>query len=90
MKKNLLTLALILVAVSLFAQWTDETDVNTLVAATEAEDMQAVGTSDGKTYVAYWHNLPAPEYYEMRLQLLDENGYPLFGPEECWSTTSCR
>ncbi|MCB9284576.1 MAG: PKD domain-containing protein [Lewinellaceae bacterium] len=81
MKNSVLTLALLLATVSLFAQWTNETDVNTLVAATEAEDMQSAGTSDGKTYVAYWHNLPGPEYYEMRLQLLDENGYPLFGPE---------
>lgn len=66
--------------ISAFAQWTDQTDVNTMVSLASTSDMQAIGTSDGKTYVAFWHEVPAPVNYEMRLQLLDAQGNPLFGP----------
>lgn len=36
-----------------FAQWTIDTDVNTLVADSRGEDLQAIGTSDGKTFVVF-------------------------------------
>lgn len=80
MKKFILIVTLFLASCSLYAQWTSDTDLNTPVAAVQTGDLQSVGTSDGKTYVAYWHDVPAPQYYEMRLQLLDENGIQLFGP----------
>ena len=35
------------------AQWTTDTEVNTLVSNTESGDMQAIGTSEGKTYVIF-------------------------------------
>ncbi len=80
--KNILTLLLSLFAgFSLSAQWTTDTEVNTLAASQETGDMQSLGTSDGKTYIAFWHDVPAPQYYEMRLQLLDENGIAQFGPD---------
>lgn len=81
MKKLLLLTAITLFSCSLFAQWTTDTDANTLVAASVTGDMQSIGTSDGKTYVAFWHDVPAPQYYEMRLQLMDKDGNQLFGPE---------
>jgi hypothetical protein len=81
MKKFNLTIGLVLAAGILLAQWTPDTELNTLVASSETGDIQAVATSDGKTYVAFWHDVPAPQFYEMRLQLLDADGYALFGPE---------
>lgn len=81
MKKTILIALLTLVGYALSAQWTNNTDLNTLVAASRTGDMQSIGTSDGKTYVAFWHEVPEPIYYELRLQLLDEQGNQLFGPE---------
>lgn len=81
MTKLYAILALTLSTLSLSAQWTSNTSLNTLVAGAQTSDIEAVGTSDGKTYVAFWHDVPAPAYYEMRLQLLDQNGNPLFGAE---------
>ena len=81
MKKTILVSALFLVVSALSAQWTNNTDENTLVANSVTGDMQSIATSDGKTYVAFWHEVPAPQYYELRLQLLDAQGYQLFGPE---------
>ena len=63
------------------AQWTADTEINTTVATSATGDMQSVGTSDGRTWVAFWHDLPAPKYYEMRLQLLDQSGNRVFGEE---------
>jgi hypothetical protein len=63
------------------AQWTADTETNTTVATSATGDMQSVGTSDGRTWVAFWHDLPAPKYYEMRLQLLDQSGNRVFGEE---------
>ena len=62
-------------------QWTTDTDVNTLVAETESEDMQAIGTSDGQTYVVFWKSVGSPTNYELRLQLLDAIGNRQFGSE---------
>lgn len=81
MKSALLFLICCLASGSLLAQWTTDTEINTTVASSATGDMMSVGTSDGKTYVAFWHDVPAPQYYEMRLQLLDENGNRLFGEE---------
>ncbi len=64
-----------------FAQWTIDTDVNTLVADSRGEDLQAIGTSDGKTFVVFWKVVPPPTNYELRVQLLDENGVQQFGPD---------
>ena len=64
-----------------FAQWTIDTSVNTLVADSRGEDLKSVGTTDGKTYVVFWKVVPAPINYELRIQLLDENGVQQFGPD---------
>ena len=81
MKKFILIHTFFLVSCTLFAQWTSNTELNTLAANSKTGDIQSVSTSDGKTFIAWWHDVPAPKYYEMRLQLLDENGFQLFGPE---------
>lgn len=61
------------------AQWVTNTAVNTPVSSSVTEDVKSVRGSDGSTYVAYWHNVPAPQYYEMRLQKLDSSGVQQFG-----------
>lgn len=64
-----------------FAQWTTDTSVNTLVVDSRGEDLKSIGTTDGKTYVVFWKVVPAPINYELRIQLLDENGVQQFGPD---------
>lgn len=81
MKSTLLFLAFCLAFSPLNAQWTTNTEANTTVSTLQTGDMQSVGTSDGRTWVAYWHDVPAPKYYEMRVQLLDQNGNRVFGDE---------
>lgn len=58
------------------AQWTDDYEINTLVASGPTEDIQSVGTNDGKTYVIFWD---ISNGYELRAQLLDENGEKMLG-----------
>ncbi len=66
-------------ATALSAQWTNDTYVNTNAASGAAGDMQSLGTSDGLTYVAFWHNIASPTNYEMRLQVLDADGNKTLG-----------
>lgn len=65
----------LLVSINITAQWTSETDINTLVTADSSEDMKAVSTSDGYTYVVYWKDSDL----ELRLQVLDSSGNKLLG-----------
>jgi len=81
MKKFTTLIALVFALQFCFAQWNPDTALNTLVADSSAGDMQAIGTSDGKTYVVFWKVVPPPNNYELRVQLLNENGVQLFGPD---------
>jgi hypothetical protein len=63
------------------AQWTTDTDVNTLVAESEGGDMKAIGASDGKTYVVFWKSVSPPTNYELRMQVLDVDGTQLLGSD---------
>lgn len=63
------------------AQWTTDTDANTLVAESGEFDVQANGTSDGQTYVVYWKNVGAPVNIELRMQVMDANGNRKFGDD---------
>jgi len=90
MKRNLLKSlrnAVLIISVilwtstSIFSQWTSDTDVNTLVVESGSGDMQSIGTSDGQTFVVYWKTVAAPTNYELRLQLLDADGYKQFGDD---------
>ncbi len=64
-----------------FSQWTTQSDANTMVSTSRTGDAKTIGTSDGKTFVAYWKEIGSPNNYEMRLQLLDAQGNQLFGPD---------
>lgn len=61
------------------AQWTTDTDANTLVAESGELDVLARGTSDGQTYVVFWKNVAPPVNIELRLQILDADGNRKFG-----------
>lgn len=80
MKKFILFIAL-LISFGSYAQWTSDTDVNTLVSDSEAGDMQAIGTSNGETYIVFWKSVGAPTNYELRLQVLDASGNKQMGDE---------
>jgi len=77
--KSIITCFTILTVCMAQAQWTTDTAENTLVAESEATDMQAKTTSNGMTYVAFWKEVEAPENLELRLQILDENGNQTLG-----------
>ncbi len=64
---------------SLSAQWTSNTTLNTLVAGCPTEDVKSMTTPDGRTWVAFWNPVSSPQNYEMRVQLLDQNGVPQLG-----------
>ena len=61
------------------AQWTTNTAVNTLAAPQSTDDAKSVVDANGNTYIAFWHNVASPQYYELRLQKLDSAGVPKFG-----------
>jgi len=77
--KKLFTIISFLTVFIASAQWTTETDVNTLVADSEALDMQAIGTADGQTYIVFWKNVGPPTNIELRLQILDTDGNQTLG-----------
>jgi len=83
--KNLIIFCLLLFAFlgtnHLNAQWTTDTDVNTLVVDSEGGDMKAIGASNGKTFVVSWKVVSAPTNYELRLQILDVDGTQLLGSD---------
>jgi len=79
--KSLLIIAICFFSVTINAQWTSNTEINTLVTSSEGGDMKALGTSSGKTYVVYWKAVSAPTNYELRLQILDVDGFQLLGEE---------
>ena len=79
--KNILLLLTVFITLSLQAQWTDNTDVNTLVSTTESGDMHTITTSNGQTYIVYWKAVAEPTSYELWLQLLDASGNRQFGDE---------
>ncbi len=76
-----LMLAFLFISFAAQAQWTTDTDVNTLVAEVEPLDLYSIGTSDGQTYVVYWKQVPAPVNLELRMQVLDAAGNPQLGTE---------
>lgn len=63
------------------AQWTTDTDQNTLVAESGELDVLARGTSDGQTYVVFWKNVAAPTFLELRLQIMDADGIQKLGAD---------
>ena len=64
---------------TLRAQWNNNTFVNLLISSLPTADMQTAPTSDGKTWIAFYHQNGSN--YDMRAQLLDANGFKLLGPD---------
>jgi len=79
--KTFFTLFALLLTFTIHAQWTTETDVNTLVATSDGGDMKALGASNGHTYVVFWKVVAPPTNYELRMQVLDANGNQLLGAD---------
>ena len=80
--KNIsLFILIFIVSINGNAQWTTDTVLNTLVADSEVGDMQAIGSSEGKTYVVFWKSVSPPINYELRLQILDVDGSQLLGSD---------
>lgn len=81
MRKQILSLALMACSMMATAQWTTDTEANTLVSSLSSDDMKAIGASDGSTYVVFWHSVGAPENYELRLQVLNSAGEQMLGDQ---------
>lgn len=62
------------------AQWTTNYAINTSASDLTASAVSSQTTSDGKTFLAYWVAQPAPTNFKMYVQLLDQSGNKLFGP----------
>ncbi len=61
------------------AQWNNNTYENILLSGLPTADIQSAPTSDGKTWIAFYHQNGGN--YDMRAQLIDANGYKLLGPD---------
>jgi hypothetical protein len=80
MKIKLFVLFL-LATISLKAQWTPLTDVNTEVATSNTDDMKVLGTVNGKTVSVFWKVVGSPVNYELRMQVLNNQGVKQLGPD---------
>jgi len=80
--KKLSTILMFALAVTLGkAQWNPNTDQNLFVADPGNGASFSATTSDGKTYVGFWKQVGAPMNYELRLQILDQNGISQLGAD---------
>lgn len=69
--------SLTLAPTTLRAQWNTNTSVNLEISGLPIADMVSVPTSDGKTWIAFYHENTGN--YDMRAQLIDEDGFKLLG-----------
>lgn len=74
-----MSVVLITTPLLLKAQWNTNTFENIQVSGLKTADMQSVRTSDGKMWVAFYHENTGN--YDMRAQLIDADGYKLLGPD---------
>src|SRR5580765_4842504 len=79
------TLTLFIIASMLtkisFAQWTADSTQNTIVrdnSGTEEVTPLIASLTDGSTYVSWFESVNSS--YELRMQLLDPNGFALWDP----------
>ncbi len=76
--KNVFTLLLcFFFFTNITAQWNPNTFVNLDFSEVEVSDLQAINTSDGKTWIAFYTSIGGN--YNMRAQLLDVDGTKLLG-----------
>ena len=79
--KNVLFFLALIVTFNLSAQWTSLTDVNTEVVTSNSDDIKAIGTASGKTYIVFWKVVGAPVNYELRLQVINTEGIKELGED---------
>ncbi len=77
MKKSFITILIIFISFFSWAQWNPNTFVNLDFSEVEVSDLQAINTSDGKTWIAFYTSIGGN--YNMRAQLLDVDGTKLLG-----------
>ncbi|MCX6242364.1 MAG: hypothetical protein NTX43_11215 [Bacteroidetes bacterium] len=74
-----ITLVITILPGTIHAQWNTNTSVNLQISSLPIADMQSASTTDGKTWVAFYHENTGN--YDMRAQLIDANGYKLLGTD---------
>ncbi|MEY3100777.1 MAG: hypothetical protein RIS63_1681 [Bacteroidota bacterium] len=74
-------LLILLLQLQVNAQWTTQTAVNTLTANSSSSDMKSLSTSAGFTYIVFWKVVAGPTNYELRLQVLNDQGIQQLGPD---------
>ncbi|MCK5846384.1 MAG: T9SS type A sorting domain-containing protein [Bacteroidales bacterium] len=81
MKRIAFLIALIALTISVNAQWTTNTTVNTEVSsfAGTDQDIETIELSDGSTAIVFWKTVAAPVNYELRLQVLNSAGVKQLG-----------
>lgn len=81
MKKILLLLCLLAFNLNIQAQWTNDSTLNTTVRDTAGATTPLMATTtNGSTYIS-WFEYGVGGNFELRMQLLDSNGYKLWAPE---------
>lgn len=80
MKKMIFTFSILIATLSQ-AQWTSDTNTNTIISHKNNGATFSIATTDGNTYVAFWKKVASPINFELRVQLVDKNGYKLFGED---------
>ena len=81
MKKILLFLCFLTFYSKIQAQWTSDTTINTIVRDTAGATTPLMATTtNGSTYIS-WFEYGIGGNFELRMQLLDSNGYKLWAPE---------
>jgi hypothetical protein len=65
------------------AQWTSDAAVNNPIStAANGQDVcKVAGSPDGSTWFAWYTSVPAPEFYNVRIQRLDRAGVAQLGPD---------
>ena len=63
------------------AQWTSDVEANTLAAGSAMDIVKALSTSNGSTNIIYWTSVGPPANIELRVQQLDADGMPAYGPD---------
>lgn len=74
--KKILSLFFAPMAIFSLGQWNNDYEINTLVAEGQTEDIQSIGTNDGKTWIIFWDQTDG---YVLRVQLLDADGNRMLG-----------
>lgn len=65
------------------AQWSTDPAVNTPIStAANGQDIcKIAGSPDGSTWIVWLTSVPAPEFFNVRIQRLDRAGNPQLGPD---------